>query len=99
MDIQIQSIQFDADQKLIDLIRKRIDKLQTFTEQIIHVEVFLKLENKSSAVKDKTATIKLQLPGKLLVAEETSKIFEEATDLAVESLRRQIRKYKEKIRN
>jgi putative sigma-54 modulation protein len=99
MDIQIQSIQFDADQKLIDLIRKRIEKLQTFTEQIIHVEVFLKLESKSSVVKDKTATIKLQLPGKLLVAEETSKMFEEATDLAVESLRRQIRKYKEKIRN
>lgn len=99
MDIQIQSIQFDADQKLVDLIRKRIEKLQTFTEQIIHVEVFLKFENKNSVVKDKTTTIKMQLPGKLLIAEETSKMFEEATDLAVESLRRQIRKYKEKIRN
>lgn len=99
MDIRVQAIQFDADQKLVDLIEKKITKLQTFFDHIIDAEVFLKLENKNTQVKDKTVTIRLNIPGKALAAEETSKLFEEATDLAVESLRRQLKKHKEKIRN
>lgn len=99
MDIKVQAIQFDADSKLVELIDKKITKLQTFFDQIINAEVFLKLENKNTQVKDKTVTIKLNIPGKTLAAEETSKLFEEATDLAVESLRRQLKKHKEKIRN
>lgn len=99
MDIQIQAIQFDADAKLVALIEKKITKLNTFFDHIIDAEVFLKLENKSTQVKDKTITIRLNIPGKTLAAEETSKLFEEATDLAVESLRRQLKKHKEKNRN
>lgn len=99
MDIRVQAIQFDADTKLVELIEKKITKLQTFFDQIIDAEVYLKLENKSTQVKDKTVTIKLNIPGKTLAAEETSKLFEEATDLVVESLRRQLKKHKEKIRN
>lgn len=99
MDIQVQAIQFDADAKLVALIEKKITKLNTFFDHIIDAEVFLKLENKSTQVKDKTITIRLNIPGKTLAAEETSKLFEEATDLAVESLRRQLKKHKEKNRN
>lgn len=99
MKIQVQAIQFSADQKLVSLIESKLEKLQRFYDHIIDAEVFLKLENKSTQVKDKTITIKINIPGKSLVAEETSKVFEEAADLAVESLRRQLKKHKEKIRN
>ncbi len=99
MEIRVTAVQFDADQKLVELIEKKLTKLQTFFDHIIDAEAFLKLENKSTQVKDKTVTIKLNIPGKQMVAEQTSKVFEEAADEAVESLRRQLQKHKEKIRN
>ena len=99
MDIQVQAVEFDADQKLLTLIEKKVTKLATFFDHIISAEVFLKLESKSTQVKDKTVTIKLNIPGKTLVAERTTKLFEEGVDEAVDSLRRQLKRYKEKIRN
>ncbi|HNQ12900.1 MAG TPA: ribosome-associated translation inhibitor RaiA [Bacteroidia bacterium] len=97
MNIRIQSIHFDADQKLIDFINDKVTKLNNFYENIVEGEVFLRLE-KSEDTANKVAEIKLNIPGKILFAKEQCKSFEEATDNAVESLRRQISKHKEKIR-
>ena len=99
MDIQFQAVEFDADQKLIALIEKKVNKLETFYDHIISAEIFLKLESRSAQIKDKTVTIKVNIPGKTLVAERTAKVFEEGVDEAVDSLRRQLKKHKEKIRN
>ncbi len=96
MDIRIQSIHFDADQKLTDFINKKVNKLGTYYNHIVDAEVFLKLENDGSAVKDKVAEVRLSVPGQTLFAEERSKNFEESVDLATESLRRQVKRYKEK---
>lgn len=95
MKITVQAIHFTADRKLLDFIQKKVDKLETFFDHIISGEVYLKLEN----VKDeanKISEIKLKLPGNQLFAKEQCKTFEEATDLAVESLRMQIEKHKTK---
>lgn len=94
MQVQTQSIHFDADVKLLDFIQKRLDKLTTFYDRIIDADVILKLEN-SGQVKDKVAEIKLNVPGQTLHASDTSKGFEESVDNAVESLRRQLVKHKE----
>lgn len=94
MEINIQSIHFDADVKLIDFIKKKLNKLETFNNKVIDSEVFLRLENASDTA-NKIVEIKLHLPGKTLFAKEQCKTFEEATDLSVESLRRQLRKLKE----
>jgi putative sigma-54 modulation protein len=94
MEINIQSIHFDADIKLIDFIKKKLNKLETFNNKVIDSEVFLRLENASDTA-NKIVEIKLHLPGKTLFAKEQCKTFEEATDLSVESLRRQLRKLKE----
>ena len=92
MKLQIHSIHFDADVKLLDFIQKKADKLETFYEQIVDGEVFLRLNN--SKVENKTVEIKLNLPGNQLFAKEEAKTFEEATDQATEALRRQLRKLK-----
>jgi putative sigma-54 modulation protein len=97
MQLQVHSIHFDADQKLIDFIQEKIDKLSLFHDQIIGGEVFLRLEN-SDTNENKVAEIKLLVPGKDLFARRQCKTFEEATDVAVEALRRQIKKHKEKMR-
>jgi putative sigma-54 modulation protein len=93
MDINIQSIHFDADIKLIDFIKKKLSKLESMNNKVINTEVFLKLDNAVDN-SNKITEIKLHLPGKTLFAKEQCKTFEEATDLSVESLRRQLSKLK-----
>lgn len=88
------SIHFDADTKLLDFIQKKTDKLNTFYDRIIDGEVFMRLEKND--VENKVVEIKLNIPGSQLFAKEQSRSFEAATDLAVEALRRQLKKFKEK---
>ena len=97
MKITVQSIHFNADQKLLDFIQKKVDKLDQFFDQIISGEVYLKLENVDDEA-NKISEIKLIVPGGTMFAKEQCKSFEEATDLAIESLRKQITKHKEKTR-
>ncbi|MEH6306976.1 ribosome-associated translation inhibitor RaiA [Olivibacter sp. CPCC 100613] len=97
MNITTQSIQFKADKKLIDFIQRRVDKLDQFFDQIIAGECYLKLENVEDEA-NKITEFKLNIPGNQLFAKGQAKSFEEATDLAVESLRRQISKHKTKTR-
>lgn len=95
MKIIVQSIHFNADKKLLDFIQKKADKLDTFYDHIISGEVYLKLENVEHEA-NKISEIKILLPGNKMFAKEQCKTFEEATDLAVESLRKQIEKHKQK---
>lgn len=98
MKIRVQSIHFDADQKLLNFIQKRVDKLDHFFDQIINGEVYLKLENSGDEV-NKIVEIKLLIPGSQLFAKERCKSFEEATDKSIESLRRQVSKHKTKYQS
>ena len=98
MKIRVQSIHFTADSKLLDFIQKKADKLDQYFDQITSGEIYLKLEN-TEDVENKITEIKLMIPGNDLFAKEQCKTFEEATDKAVESLRRQIEKHKEKLRS
>ncbi|MCG8386646.1 MAG: ribosome-associated translation inhibitor RaiA [Cytophagales bacterium] len=92
MKLQMHSIHFDADRKLLDFIQKKVDKLETFYDRMVDGEVFLRLN--SDTIENKTVEIKLNMPGNQLFAKEEAKSFEEATDLATEALRRQIKKFK-----
>jgi len=95
MNIQFHPSGFVASEQLKEFIEKRLEKLETFFDKIIDADVYLKLESHQQ-IKDKTAEIKLNVPGISLFSSETAKNFEASTDLAVESLRRQLKKYKEK---
>lgn len=94
MEIKVQSIHFDADQKLVSFVEERLSKLTQYYDKIIGSDVFLKLEPADR--ENKVAEIKLTIPGKDLFAKKQCKSFEEATDEAVEALRRQINKHKSK---
>lgn len=96
MKINLSAVHFDADQKLVDYIERKVAKLDVFFDRITDVQVFLKLEN-SGQVRDKIVEIKLGVPGDILVAKETSKTFEAATDAVVDTMKRQLGKYKDRI--
>ena len=94
MDIKVQSIHFDADKKLVEFVEEKVGKLSQYYDKIIGGDVFLKLEPADQ--ENKVAEIKIMLAGKDLFAKKQCKSFEEATDEAVEALRRQISKHKSK---
>jgi len=97
MEIHITSIHFDADQKLTDYIERKTSKLEQFYDRIIDTRVLLKLEN-SGQVREKIVEMRLNVPGDTLVATETSMSFEAAADVAVDNMKRQLIKYKERLR-
>lgn len=99
MDVKlnVRSVHFDADQKLVNFIQEKINKLSQFFDKIIEADVYLKLENGPSA-ENKTVEIRLYIPGNDLFAKKTSKSFEESTDETTEALRRQVKRRKEKER-
>ena len=97
MNITVQSIKFDADQKLVDFIKKKAAKLEQFLDNIIEGVCYLRLENVEDEA-NKVVEIKINVPGNQLFAKAQAKSFEEATDVAVESIRRQINKHKTKTR-
>lgn len=98
MNIKINSVHFTADQKLIDFITKKVNKLDTFFEGIINSEVTLKVDKPETA-NNKISEIKLSVPNTdYLFASKQANSFEEATDLAVDAIRRQLTKHKQKIR-
>ena len=98
MQLQIQSVHFDADRKLEQFVYEKVNKLETYHDKIVNAEVFLKLENSGGKIKNKIAEIRLHVPGATLFAKEQSKQFEESVDLAANSIRRQLKRNKEKVK-
>ncbi len=96
MKLQMHSIRFTADQSLISFIQKKADRLDKFFDRIIDGEVFMRLD-KDNNMENKIIEIKLNIPKNQLFAKERAKSFEEASDLAVEALKKQIIKHKEKM--
>ncbi len=97
MNVQIHSVKFDADKKLIDFVHQRLGKLTLIGEDIVNAEVFLKLDNDLER-ENKVSEIRLELPGGPLFARKQSKSFEESMDGALEAIKKQITRYKEKKR-
>ena len=95
MDIQLHSVHFTADKKLIDFVNDKVGKLELFYDGIVAAEVFLRLD-KNQEGENKVSEVKILTPGKELFAKKNAKSFEEATDLAVEALRKQVAKQKER---
>jgi len=95
MDIQIQSLHFDATDKLQAFIQKKVNKLGKYSDDIISADVTLKVVKPETNM-NKDASIKLNVKNDDLFANKTAETFEEAIDLSVEALERQLIKYKEK---
>ena len=97
MKIRVQSIHFDADQKLLELIQKKTDKFDQFFDHITDGEIFLKLENNEEE-NNKVIEIKLSIPGHTLFSKGQAKTFEVATEPAIESMKKQLSKHKDKAK-
>ncbi|AEH01664.1 ribosome hibernation-promoting factor, HPF/YfiA family [Lacinutrix sp. 5H-3-7-4] len=97
MKVNTQAVNFNADQKLLNFIQTRMDKLDNYYDKVIKSDVFLKVQNTSDK-ENKIFEAKVSVPGDSLVIKKQCKTFEEGTDMAVASLQRQLKKRKEKLR-
>ena len=96
MNVNIQTVHFDADGKLVNYVNKKMSKLNTFHDRIIKVDVFLKLDNVVHNIKDKIAEIKVHVPKHSFFVKCSSKSFEESFDSAFESLVNQVKRQKQR---
>ena len=85
MNVKIQSVKFDADKRLVDFIQAKMDKMDRFVERAIGAQVTLRIDKDDEQ-------------GNELLAERRCKTFEEAIDLCLDAIKKQIDKYKEKRR-
>ena len=97
MNVNIQTMHFDADDKLVEYVTKKIEKLNTFHDQILKVDLFLKLDNVVHSIKDKVVEIKVHVPKHDFFVKASSKSFEESFDNAMDSIISQIKRKKDKL--
>lgn len=97
MNVNIQTVHFDADSKLVSYIEKKISKLSQFHDSITKVDIYLKLDNVVHNIKDKIAEIKVAIPRHEFFVKHSSKSFEESFDEAMDAVITQIKRKKEKL--
>lgn len=97
MKVSTQSVNFNADIKLINFVEKKLSTLTRFHDKIIGAEVFLKVQ-KTSDKENKITEVKVSIPGSELIVKRETRTFEEGVNLAAESMKRQLKRTKEKQR-
>lgn len=98
MKVFTQSVNFSADKKLIDFAEEKVSHLVRFHDKIVDAEVFLKVQ-KTSDKENKVTEIKINIPGHELIVKRETRTFEEGLNSAVDNLKRQLKRHKEKLRN
>ena len=94
MEVKIQSVKFDASKQLIEFVEKKMSRLEKFEGNSTGVDVTLKLD-KDDEKGNKLALVTLHVPGGDIVSEQRARTFEEAVDLALDAVKRQIEKLKD----
>lgn len=98
MKVHVQSVNFKADASLVEFVEEKLNKLDKYYDKIIDVDVFLKVQH-TSEKENKIIEIKVNVPGDDLMDKKEAKTFEEGISTSVDSLKRRLRKRKEKMRD
>ena len=95
MKIEIQSIHFNPDGRLVDFVNKKVEKISLLDDGVIKTDVFLKIE-KPESPENKIAEIRIHSSNGEYFAKKQCNTFEESIDLSVQALRKQVLKQKGK---
>lgn len=98
MKVFTQSINFNADKELVSFVDEKVLTLVKYHDKIVDAEVFLKVLNTSDK-ENKLTEVKINIPGSELIIKREAKTFEEGINAAVDNLKRQLKRSKEKQRN
>ena len=87
-------MKFDASKQLLEFVEKKMSRLERFESNSTGVDVVLKLD-KDDEKGNKLALVTLHVPGNDIITEQRARTFEEAVDLALDVVKRQIEKRRE----
>ncbi len=97
MKVTVTAVHFAMQDSLESFVEQKVEKLCSKYSDVIGAEAVLKLGYAETG-ENKTANVRIDLKGNDLYAEKTASTFEEAVDLAVDALKKQLEKYKGKLR-
>lgn len=97
MKVNVHAVNFTVDRKLVGFVQDRLDKLEKYYDRVVCSDVFFKVDN-TNAKLNKIAEVKISVPGDEFVVKKQCKSFEEAVELAADSMERLLTKRKQKIR-
>lgn len=97
MKVNVHAVNFTVDRKLVGYVQERLNKLEKYYDKVVHSDVFFKLDNNGEKV-NKIAEIKINVPGDEFIVKKQCKTFEEAVELAADSMERLLIKRKQKTR-
>ncbi|MXN91828.1 ribosome-associated translation inhibitor RaiA [Flavobacterium sp. Sd200] len=97
MKVNVHAVNFNVDTKLVGFVQLRLDKLEKYYDRVVSSDVFFKLDN-TSGKENKIAEVKVTVPGDEFIVKKQCKTFEEAVELAADSMERLLMKRKQKIR-
>jgi putative sigma-54 modulation protein len=98
MTIDFQAVNYNADIRLVEFTKKRLNKMEKFFDHILDIEVFTKVLNTSDKT-NKQAELKIRVPGEHFMVKKTCKTFEEAVDTCAQSAERLLIKFKTRKRS
>lgn len=93
--INVHTVHFTADKKLLDFVNEKISKLKTFNDTITSIDVYLKLENTSDHVKDKVVELKINVLNNKIFVKESTKTFENSLQLVVSKAKEKLKRKKD----
>lgn len=99
MNLNIHPVHFTVDEKLTDLVKDKIKKIEKFNDDVTSVDVYLVLENTSDHIKNKIVEIKVNAHNKKFFTKEVSKTFEDAFSTALVEMTKQLKKSNEKVKD
>lgn len=95
MEVMVNAVKFKADDKLVEFIEKKMKKVSTFLPRAMRAEVTLKVDKDQSEM-NKIGEVRVLVSGDELFASKQCDTFEEAVDLCLDAIKKQIEKLKEK---
>ena len=91
--INVKSLKFNADEKLLDFIDKKVGKVEKFFDNLGDIDVTLSLLPEAE---NKCVKLQTHMPGEDLIIERNARTFEDAVTEAADALKEKIVRAKEK---
>lgn len=98
MNVQIEA-PFSVSEPMQELINEKLDKISSFYDRITTAKVYMKDEiQRNNHKENRTVEMRVEVPGTSLFAEDSAETFEQAIAGAANKLGRQVRKFKEQLK-
>ncbi|MBW2938294.1 ribosome-associated translation inhibitor RaiA [Aureisphaera sp. CAU 1614] len=93
MTVDFQFVKIPVSEALKEYTTKKLQKIESKYNWVIHTEVFFKIEN--DALGEKICEMELSLPGPKIFASSKEKNFEMAVKETISDIQKQLKKRKE----